>query len=374
MFSPATPAFHRQTAGRDWARRPGVRTYASVLLARAAAMLLAACCWLATLTTVGADMPRVQFDTGYTVPCRDVTPEDLDSVRSGERRVEARFRISALVLEGALPDAAQYMYQIISPLGSMQIVDYEPRTALATDVVGNVSIDKKKESSKSLGISLSGSFDQLVKGTGGADLGAKDTSQVRYELKPQMEVLLASGTLNRGTGAYFKLRPSADTSLEGDRTFTITFRVPADWRGDIVYLKCEAQEQRRGQLISRGAAHFMIALHAAGDDEVRQAAEELIHAESLLRQTVAKREDDIQRCALPTVAHRVGALLDLYDPRIPEQWLDRLIYGPANLRRHAFVQHLPEDIRVLASQYVQAKRRMFFFSGKQLALLGRVDS
>ncbi len=373
MFSPATPAFHRSEMGRRGKHRPGRHCLTPVFSARGVAALLVACCWLTPLTALCADSPRVQFDTGYTVPCRDVTPEDQVSARSGERWVEALFRVSAPVAEGSLPDASQYMYQFVSPTGSMRIVDYEPKTELTTDVVGNVGIDRKKESSKSLGISLSGSLDQLVKGTAGGDLGAKNTSQVRYELKPRMEVLLASGTVNRGTGAYFKMRPSADTSLEGDREFTVTFRVPADWRGDIVYLKCDAQEQHRGQLVSHGTAHFMIALHAEGDDEVRQAAEELVYAESLLRQAVAKRENDIRRRSLPTVAHRIGALLDLYDPRIPEQWLDRLVFGPTNLRHHAFVQHLPEDIQSLAGQYVQAKRRMFFFGGKQLALLGRVD-
>jgi hypothetical protein len=331
------------------------------------AIILSLAVLVMPLVVTGAETPRVQFDTGYMVPCYDVTPDNPGQLMAEERWVEARFRVSALVPDGALSDRVQYMYQFVSPLGSVHIVGYDPKTELATALAGNVGIEKKKEASKSLGINLSGSFDHLVNGSGGADLGVKDTSQVRYELKPRREVLLASGTINRGTGAYFKLRSSSDTSLEGDREFTLTLRVPALWRGDIMYVKCEAQEPHRGQVVSRGSAHFVVALHLLDDDEVRQAAEDLVLAEALLRREVAKKAGDIKRRSLPTVAHRVGAMLDLYDPRIPDQWLERLIYGPTNLGRHAFVEHLPDDIQTLASHYMHAKRKMFFFSGKRLA-------
>lgn len=341
------------------------RALAALLTMRAIILSLAVS--VMPLVVTGAETPSVQFDTGYMVPCYDVTPDNPDHLMAEERWVEARFRVSALVSDGALSDRAQYMYQFVSPLGSVNIIDYAPKTELATALAGNVGIEKKKEASKSLGINLSGSFDHLVQGSGGADLGVKDTSQVRYELKPRKEVLLASGTINRGTGAYFKLRSSADTSLEGDREFTMTLRVPALWRGDIMYVKCEAQEPHRGQVVSRGSAHFVVALHLLDDDEVRQAAEDLVYAEALLRREVAKKAGDIKRRSLPTVAHRVGAMLDLYDPRIPDEWLERLIYGPTNLGRHAFVEHLPDDIQTLANDYMHAKRKMFFFSGKRLA-------
>jgi hypothetical protein len=161
------------------------------------------------------------------------------------------------------------------------------------------------------------------------------------------------------------MRSSSDTSLEGDREFTMTFRVPSTWRGDVMYLKCEAQELHQGKLVSRGSAHFVLALHLQDDEEVREAAEILVDAEALLRREVTRMAADIERRSLPTVAHRVGAILDLYDPRIPDQWLERLIYGPPQLGRYSFVEYLPYEVQKLARRYVVAKRQMFAYSGKQ---------
>jgi hypothetical protein len=363
MYWPGATGFIRQADCWYGLKNPALRTLASLLLSRAFVVF-------ALLLTVpvlahAANSPRVQFDTGYLVPCYEVEADDpSEEAVDGERWVEARFRVSALVPEGILDNRVQYMYQFVSPLGSVYVVDYNPRTEMSSNLAGNVGIERKKEASKSLGINLTGSFDQLVRGSGGGDVGVKDTSNVRYELKPRMEVLLASGTINRGTGAYFKLRSSSDTSLEGDREFTMTFRVPSDWRGDIMYLKCEAHEMHRGKLISCGSAHFVLALHLQDDQEVREAAQKLVYAEARLRREVTKKASDIKRRSLPTIAHRVGAILDLTDPRIPDQWLDRVIYGPAQPGRYSFVEYLPYEIQKLAGRYMIAKRRMFVYSGK----------
>jgi hypothetical protein len=85
---------------------------------------------------------------------------------------------------------------------------------------------------------------------------------------------------------------------------------------------------------------------------------------------VVQRQHEIQRRAMPTVVHRVGALLDMYDPRIPDTWLDRLVYGPAQIQDLEFVRYLPDDVRRVADRYAQAKRRVYEYSGSRLALGG----
>ena len=182
-----------------------------------------------------------------------------------------------------------------------------------------------------------------------------------------MEVVLVAGTVERGTGVYFKLLPSPETALEGSREFVVVMCVSREWRGDVMYVRCEAQEERRGKLVSRGVSRFVVGLYAEGDDDVRMAAEDLILTETTLRRMVAQRQREIDRRAIPTVMHKVGAMLDVYDPRIPDTWLDRLIYGPTNISQYDFVEYLPDDVRRLADRYGQAKRRMCEFSGRRLA-------
>jgi len=242
-------------------------------------------------------------------------------------------------------------------------VDYEPKNSMDTRFAGNITHETKTESNKSLGVSLSGSFEQLVRGTVGSDVGTKETSSVKYDLKPPLEVVSASGTVQRGTGVYFKLWPSSSSSLEGSRDFALVMRVPAGWRGDVMYVRCEALEQRQDDMIPRGDARFVVALHAHGDDVVRVAAQELIRAETVLRRTVANRERDIRRRSVPSLVHHLGAVLDVYDPKIPDSWLDRLVFGPTDIESHEFSRYLPDDVRRVASRFGQAKRKLHQYSG-----------
>jgi hypothetical protein len=215
---------------------------------------------------------------------------------------------------------------------------------------------------------VSGSFESLVRGTAGTDVGSKNGSNIRYELKPPMEAVLVAGTIERGTGVYFKLRPAPDTPLEGSREFKLVMRVPSAWRGDLMYVRCEALQQRRGKVTSHGTSRFVVGLYSEGDDYARHAAEQLVLAEAELRNTVARHRKAIERRAVPSLVHKVGAMLDVYDPRIPTSWLDRVVYGSADADQHDFYRYLPSDVQRVADKYRQAKRRMYKLSGNQLAM------
>jgi hypothetical protein len=250
----------------------------------------------------------------------------------------------------------------------VEIVDYEPRTTQATSLAGNVAIDQTREANKSLDASLSGSFPPFAQGTAGADVAEKTLSHIHYELKPPLEVSLVAGTVQRGTGVYFRLLPSAASAWEGSREFVIVMSVPRHWRADLMYLRCEAQQEQQDRVITRGVSRFVIGLYAEGDNEARAAAEALNLAEVSLRRTAAQRQRDIARRSIPSVVHKLGAMLDMYDPRIPEAWLDRLIYGSTNLEQYDFVDYLPDDVRRVAGRYAQAKLRLSSYSGKRLAM------
>ena len=186
-----------------------------------------------------ATSSEVRFDAPFLVSCRDVTTAEFAASSPHQRLVEARFDITALPADDESPQGLQYLYRFVSPTGSVQIVDYEPRTSQATQWAGNVSIEQHKETGKSLGVSLSGGHQPLAQGTAGTDRTEKSTAQIRYELKPPMEVILVAGTVQRGTGVYFKLLPSAESAWEGSREFVIVMRVSRDWRGDIMYLRAK---------------------------------------------------------------------------------------------------------------------------------------
>ncbi|MHB0955231.1 MAG: hypothetical protein ACYC0X_02525 [Pirellulaceae bacterium] len=321
-----------------------------------------------TSGNVGADSSEVRFDTMDLVACRDVAADSPALAEPQQRLIEARFQVTALPGRGELASDMQYVYEFLSPAGNLQIVDHQPRTTQSTSLAGPVAIEQTKEANKSLGASLSGGFQPFAQGTADADMGHKTLSHIRYELKPPMEVTLVAGTLQRGTGVHFRLLPAAELASEGSREFVMVMRVPRLWRADLMYLQCEAQQEYHDRVVSRGLSRFVIGLYAAGDEQARAAVETLNLAEASLRRTAAQRQRDIARRAIPSVVHKLGSLLDMYDPRIPDTWLDRLIYGPTNLQQYAFVDYLPEDVRRRADQYAQAKRRLSDYSGKRVAL------
>ncbi len=315
-----------------------------------------------------AGSSEVRFDTMYLVSCRDITPDAAGMSDPQQRLVEARFQVTALPAEGEPAADMQYVYQFLSPTGNLQIVDFQPRTAQTTSIAGTVAIEHSQEGNKSLDASVSGGFLPFVQGTAGGDVAEKRLSHMRYELKPPMEVTLVAGTVQRGTGVYFRLLRAAEVSWEGAREFVVVMRVPRRWRADLMYLRCEAQQENQDRVVTRGLSRFVIGLYCEGDDEARAAVEALNLAEVALRRTAAQRQRDIERRSIPSVVHRLGALLDVYDPRIPDAWLDQLIYGPTNMPQYEFVNHLPADVRRLADRYVQARQRLSDYSGKRLAM------
>lgn len=361
----------RRRAGRQLGTSIAASFHSFPLAPRVARRLRGAVVLLLTLvpaTTLWARSPAVRFDTADLIGCRDVTTEEFATANPHERLVEAQLRVTATRSDGISNKDAEYLYRFSSPAGRLRVVDYRPRTRQATLLAGNVTVEKKRETNKSLGLNVTGSFENLVRGTAGTDVGSKNGSNIRYELKPPMEAVLVAGTIERGTGVYFKLRSAPDQPLEGSREFKVVLRVPESWRGDLMYVRCEALDLRHGKPISQGVARFVVGLYIEGDDSARIAAEELVLLEAELRHTVSQRRKAIQRQAMPSLVHKVGALLDVYDPRIPDTWLDQVIYGSTDVDQSDFYGYLPEDVRRVADRYRRAKRRMYQLSGSRLAM------
>lgn len=247
-----------------------------------------------------AESPWVRFDTLPTAVCRDMPADESESasdpasasdpVASPQRRVEVVIRLSAMLMEGAESDLQRFDYHF--NFGGAVIDDFSPRTTLVSDR-SEVSFETKEEKTKSLGISAGGLFNDLVKVSGDAGIGSKNTSAVKYQQKPELTRLIASGTMNRGTAAYFKLRPFSQESLEGVREFRFVLRVPAQWQADYVQIRCQATGIRRGMLRAldeeglSGRGMFAVALFHDSSDAGRLAAKQFAQAEGEFRRLAA---------------------------------------------------------------------------------------
>ena len=324
----------------------------------AVALLIPASSW-------AADAPRVEFDVAATVGCRDVTTPEFSAAHPSERLVEARFQVSSLIDESGDGELIEYFYRFQCPSGGVRVDDYQPRTTLDTMLAGNVGIERKNEAAQSAGITVSGVFDHLLKGAASADANRKASDTLRYELLPPLESLAASGTIGRSTGVYFKLKPSPRTTLEGGKEFVLVLRVPEEWRADVVELRCTARGVRRGTLAALddqtdwGRARFTIALYQQGDRAAKEAAERFVRAESSLRAAARAHEREIRDRRYPTSAHKFAAMMDLIEPRIPENWFDAVASGGANGEAKSYWHRLPEPVRESATEYAKARAAIY---------------
>ena len=314
-----------------------------------------------SIQTAAAKAPAVRFDMTPAVTCRDVTDDEFAATHPSERLLEAKFEISSLLAAGAENDLVEFLFRMASPQQSLRIVDYSPRTTLASDYEGGIVIEETEEKSKGVGLAVTGVHDPL-KITGHGDAGSKKTLTKKYELAAPLDSVAASGTIERGFGVYFKVRQSRQTNLEGSHEFQIIFRVPAEWRGDLLDVRCEAFGISRGivrqldEQVRCGFQDFSVALYRVGDGEAQAIAEQYVASSHRLRRTAAVSHREIKRRSYPSVLHELGGLLDVTDPKIPSSWLQQIL--TQNTSGYAFENRLPSQVRSAASDYLTAKREL----------------
>ena len=308
--------------------------------------------------------PEVSFDVTPSVGCRDVTTAEFAEANPDEKLIEVLIEVSSLIRQGKEGDLLQYFYRFDSPRRTLRIVDYTPKTTLASDVAGNVTIEKKQETTKGLGDDGHRALEWPVKLGGSGDLATKTLDSTRYELVPPKTAVAASGTLDRGYSVYFKLKPSRSTSLEGARPFTLVLRVPHNWRADYVHLSCTASAAAQGLLgpldeeLVCGRRKFVVALYAEGDASAKAAAERLVRAESELLKTISANRQELEKRFYPTLAHRVGAMLEGASATLPDNVAEAIVYGGRSPDKDMLALRLPAEVRQAVTKYTVARRAL----------------
>lgn len=290
-----------------------------------AALMLA----LLSGTMAFAQSPRVEFDVACLTPTTDVSDPKLDS---RYREIEARLPISILLASGNQNQLAEIVIRIESRHRNAEVVDFAPRTRLASSVVGNVEVTERGDERKHADLNLFGVVPAAPTVHGKASMGYSDEHQAvwSYERLPPHEVLVASGTTDRGFGAFFKFRPSSQASLEGSHDLLLRLRVPKNWRSEIYDVTAIAYA-RRGKEFSfddrpvAGQETFTLVFYQAGDDQARNAAAQMASDEERFRAIVYRDRKSIERKAFPSPLEKVGSVIGVVGPRIRESWYRDLL-------------------------------------------------
>jgi hypothetical protein len=132
---------------------------------------------------------------------------------------------------------------------------------------------------------------------GAKSLTSKKTESNHYQRIAPKNLVLASGTVNRGNGVFYKLRPSQGISLEGSREFVLLCIVPKTWRGDWCSVICSARTNKRSAISSSvaisGIEHAHVGLYLIGERQASELADELTEVQhahgGLLSRYLAKQ-------------------------------------------------------------------------------------
>jgi len=226
-------------------------------------------------TASRAEVPLVVFDVPLIAECRDVTPKGFREAYKREV-IEVVFKVSPQLLAGEEKDLKRLHYEI-STEQQMPVVGYLPSSQVATDVVdGTIAIQNSSRHGEL-------SFRYLIlPTTGDGDVkGDLESSRAQYGLLASKQLLLAAGTIDRGYGVYFDLKPFSQDTLQKQREFACLFDVPSAWRADYVTIRCSAKGTKRGfgglvdSEVACGSGLLCVGLYKQDDGEARAYADML---------------------------------------------------------------------------------------------------
>ncbi len=324
----------------------------------------AAVCVIGSLPIARAQVvgPRVQFDAPYAVAVREL-PLSSSATEAADKIVECRLDVSSLVTAGNERDVTQFVFQLQSLQRTMQVHDYLPRSARDTSITGQVAVNEGREDANSAALDLTARYQDFTNAALHLGQSSKENGSRKFERLPALETVIASGTIYRGTGVYFKLHTTDRQLLEGATTVSVLWRVPSQWRADYIHLRCLAEGRIHGKTSQRvGQRDFLIPIYLSGDESSQTTALRFARSEANLR--LKARESIAELIAKPQApwSRGVSILVGDNDENIPHDWLERLLYLPSNPQIPA---RLPAPVRTAASEFLTAREQLMTHSGWQ---------
>lgn len=265
-------------------------------------------CLLTSILSCGAFVSladEVAFDLPSSIECRDVTTVEFAQAHPELKLIEAKLRISARLLEGDTESIVDFEY-LLETGSAMRVQQYMPNTTLESAVSEDqIEVTAGAESTSATGIEAQLAGQPLLI-SASHEKSSKQTATSHYQRLAPKDVVLASGTIDREHGVFFRIRPSRTASLEGGREFSIIASVPKSWRGGLCYTSCAAKASRRSfirnSLETIGSAQAQIGMYLSGDSTAATVAEELrLHQDE--RDTLAART--AKRGTLAKVSQRL---------------------------------------------------------------------
>ena len=303
---------------------------------------------------------NISFDVPAIVPAQAVVRTDIEPQLPQSRLVDVTLDISTIVPANFNGRLTETVFEIRTQHEDVQIADFSPRTSMYSNVAGEVHVTHSFQQNRDSSVNASGFYPVFATADAHASFKDQHAAKVEMQQIAPMAVASAAGTLDRRTGVYFKMRNSPQQTLEGVKHFNITLEVPSNWRGDLLEVRTAAfgmsansMNKRSEQQLAR--QHYYVAVYQQGDDAAAQTAMGFARQHIRLHTEADRFATEIDRRAMPTPMHKLGSVLDLYEPSIPHNWLDNWIFGSTYDKP---IVELPVDLKVAMLDFQELRNRM----------------
>jgi hypothetical protein len=231
--------------------------------------------------------PYVEFDFARTVGTCDVTPEPRGDHDSIHRLVQLTLPVSVRFHGLSTDDVDELNIEINGATAGLRVHDFAPATKLASDVAKPIETTTTTTRARSLDATLGGElplpYAEVVAHVApsiNAGISGSETAVEKMNRLPPKHAVVVSGTSSEGRGVFFKLKRSSQNSLEGVHELSVTFVVPAEWRGGELRVGCSARGRRHvlwfEQPATLGGAAGVVRVYPPGRVPVYQVAKPIV--------------------------------------------------------------------------------------------------
>lgn len=312
---------------------------------------------IASFSTVQGGGPQaVSFDAPAIVVAEPLDQNVHSAPSTGGTFLRLRLTVSTMISPEYRGHVDEVVVSIDSPSLALRVIDFWPKTEMYSQVQGTITVANEMQKNQNYAFNVSGGYEPFVRGTANGDYRSQQQVHENYQRQPPMQLLTSSGTVNRGYGVFFKFRPGPTPVLEGDREIALLVEAPAGWRADLLHVHMQAVGPASNGFGSvekqnLGSTELWTAAHLLGDNEAGQMARRYMNTEQSVRRLATMNRQAIQERSLPTVFHKVGAVLDVVQPKIPANFLQDILFNLNVQYFNSATEKLPVDMRVAALDY-----------------------
>jgi len=318
---------------------------------------------LIALSIICSDAGSVAADRNAVVHF-DIPPSAAANVvesASGRASLKIEIKLSSMI---SSPEAARIDQWLVrcQPRGQFaSIVDYSPRTETGSDIASHIQVKQSKEKQQSLGVGVNGNYFSNFSGNAGLDNSRKKIDSLQFDRLAPIHAVTASGTINRGTGVYFKLRWTAEQILEGQKTFQLVLDVPDTWRTGLIDISVVAQSEHKSftnwepTTKTLGSGNFVIAVYREEDMRASEVARRMARAEHELRYRIQQESTSKRNNSLSALLRHMAIKMEFEKPRTNTDLLERLMLNQADPHLDNDIRKLPMACRLAALNYSDAQ-------------------